>query len=184
MQQLIIKRQADLVTAAYRALTTQLREDEQFARRYPTLNLEPYRMEPTAVGLRVATRRTSSDTEDNWDNIRAILLLDQGVVPPGSSRRTLALWKAHEVLATELIPTLIPILPNITRGDLVKLLHDAWPASRGRHANPMFDARLVKAASQALAREHPSWGARAIYADLATCLNVSVRTIANLIRKK
>jgi len=142
-------------------------------------------MEPTAVGLRVATRRTSSKRKKyDWDNIRAILLLDQGVVPPGSSRRTLALWKAHEVLATELIPTLIPILPNITRGDLVKLLHDAWPASRGRHANPMFDARLVKAASRALEREHPSWGARAIYADLAACLNVSVRTIANLIRKK
>ena len=168
--------------AAHRALATQLREDKQFAKRYPTLALQSYRIEPTSIGLRVGTRRTSSTPEYNWENIRAVLHLDQGVVPRGSSRRTLAVWKAHDVLTSEFIPTLVSVLPNITRKDFVTLVHDAWPASRGRHANPMFDAELVKAASRALAREHPSWGARAIYAELAARLNVSARTIANLIR--
>jgi len=48
----------------------------------------------------------------------------------------------------------------------------------------MFDAHLVKKAHDALARENPHWGARAIRDELAKRLNVSARTIASLVRKK
>ncbi len=38
VRKIIIKRQLDLVIAAHRALATQLSEDKQFAKRYPTLD--------------------------------------------------------------------------------------------------------------------------------------------------
>ena len=182
MQEIVVNRQADLVMAAHRALATHLRKDKEFAKRYPTLDLQPYRI-GSDVGLRVGTRRRRSKVEYNWENIGAVLRLDQGVVPAGG-RLAAALWAAHEVLVTTLIPILLSHLPNVTRNDVLTLFRDAWPSTRGLRSNPMFNPRLVRAASMALAREHPDWGARAICAELAARLNVSVRTVASLIRKK
>jgi hypothetical protein len=183
VRKILIKRQADLVAAAHRALATHLRENKEFAKRYPTLDLQPYRLGDADVGLRVGTRRTGSTPEYNWENIRVVLQLDQGVVPAGG-RRVATLWAAHDVLTTTLIPKLLAIQPNVTREDVVTLLRDAWPSTRGIRSQPMFERQLVRAAAKALAREEPSWGARAIYAELAVRLNVSERTIANLIRNK
>jgi len=184
VRQIVIKRQADLVMAAHRALVTHLNRDTEFAKRYPTLDLQLYRI-GNQFGLRVGTRREAGQRKEyNWENIGAVLRLDQGVVPPGAPRRVVALWAAHDVLTTALLPRLLSVLPNVTRNDVVTLLRDAWPATRGLRSNPMFDPRLVKAASKALARENPHWGARAIRVELAARLNVSVRTVANLIRKK
>ncbi len=99
-------------------------------------------------------------------------------------RRAAALWDAHDVVTTVLIPKLLAVLPNVTREDVVRLIKDAWPSSRGIRSTPMFDPRLVKAAYAALARENPSWGARAIRESLAARLNVSTRTVGDLVRKK
>jgi transposase-like protein len=181
VREIVSKRQADVVMAAHRALTTHLRHDTEFAKRYPTLDLQPYRL-GNQVGLRVGTRREAVERH-NWQNIGVVLRLDQGVAPPGACRGA-ALWAAHDVLTAALIPRLLSVLPNVTRKDVVTLLRDAWPSTRGRRSTPMFDPQLVKAASKALARENPHWGARAIRKELAARLNVSVRTIANLIRKK
>jgi hypothetical protein len=137
------------------------------------------------LGLRVRTRREAGKRKEyDWGNIGAVLRLDQGVAPPGAGRRVVALWAAHDVLTTALIPSLLSVLPNVTRNDVVTLLRDAWPSTRGLRSRRMFDPRLVKAAANALAREHPHWGARAIRATLAARLNVSVRTVAHLIRNK
>ena len=161
---------------------THLRQDTEFAKRYPTLDIQWYRI-GNEVGLRVGTRRRRSNAEYNWENIGAVLRLDQGVAPPGG-RRAAALWAAHDVLTTALIPRLLSVLPNVTRQDVVTLLKDAWPSTRGLRSKPMFDPHLIKTAAKALARENPRWGARAIREDLAGRLNVSVRSVANLIRKK
>lgn len=186
MREIVIKRRADLVKAAHRALDIHLAQDKEFAKRYPTLALQPYRI-GRDMGLRAGTHQKRSTTEDdreyNWKNIGAILRLDQGVAPPGG-RRVAALWAVHDVLTSVLIPKLLAVLPNVTRNDVVTLLKDAWPSTRGLGSKPMVDHHLVKAAAKALAREHPHWGARAIRDDLAGRLNVSVRTVANLIRKK
>jgi hypothetical protein len=112
-----------------------------------------------------------------------VLQLDSGDAPAGC-RRARALYVAHDVVTTVLIPKLLSALPNVTREDMVTLVRDAWPASRGIRSTPMFDPRLVKAAYAALARENPTWGARALRDELAARLNVSVRTVVNLIRKK
>ncbi len=180
MREISAKRRADLVTAAHTALATHLRKDKKFAKRYPTFAIEPYRM-GHEVGLRVGTRRTGSTAEYDWKNIRVVLQLDQGVASP-ADRRAAALWETHDVVTAVLIPTLLAILPNVTREDVVTFIKDAWPSSRGIRSTPMFDPRLVHAAAQALARENPSWGARAIREELATRLNVSARTVANLTR--
>jgi hypothetical protein len=177
------KRQTNLVMAAHRALLTRLNQDPEFSKRYPTLDLQLYRI-GHQVGLRVGTRREAGQSKEyNWENIGVVLRLDQGVAPPGG-RRAAGLWAAHDVLTTALIPRVLSVLPNVTRNDVVTLLRDAWPSTRGRRSNPMFDPRLVKAAAKALARENPHWGARAIRTELAARLNVSGRTVANLIRKK
>jgi len=184
VREIVSKRQTDLVMAAHRALLTQLNQDPEFAKRYPTLDLQPYWMGPQ-LGLRVGTRREAGKRKKySWGNIGAALRLDQGVAPPGARRRVAALWAAHDVLITALIPRLLSVLPNVTRNDVVTLLNDAWPSTRGLRSSPMFDPRLVKAAAKALARENPHWGARAIRAEVAAHLNVSGRTVASLIRKK
>ena len=183
LREVSAKRQADLVMAAHWALVARLRKDKEFARRYPTLDLQPYRR-GKEVGLRVGTRRARSKPKNyDWTNIQAFLELDQGKAPAGC-RRALALYHAHDAITTVLIPKLLSALPNVTREDLVTLVRDAWPSSRGIRSTPMFDPRLIKAADAALARENPSWGARARRDVLAARLNVSVRTVANLIRKK
>lgn len=182
LQEISAKRQVDLVTAADTALATHLRQDKAFAKCYPTLTIELDRI-GNEVGLRVGTRRRGSKAEYDWNNIRGFLQLDQGVVPP-DGRRAAALWATHHVVTAMLIPKLLAIPPNITREDVVTLIKDAWPSSRGSGSTPMFDPRLVHAASAALARENPSWGARNIRKELATQLNVSARTVASLTRKK
>ena len=184
LRKIVSKRQTDLVTAAHQALLRQLNHDPEFAKRYPTLALQPY-WTGDQLGLRVGTRREAGKRKEyDWGNIGAVLRLDRGVAPPGARRRVAALWAAHDVLITALIPSLLSVLPNVTRHDVVTLLRDAWPSTRGLRSSRMFDPGLVKAAAKALAREHPHWGARAIRATLAARLNVSVRTVASLIRNK
>jgi hypothetical protein len=183
VREIVSKRQADLVMAAHRALVTHLNQDTEFSKRYPTLDLQLYRI-GNQVGLRVGTRRKAGQSKEyNWENIGAVLRLEQGVTPPGGGRAA-ALWAAHDVLTSALIPRLLSVLPNVTRHDVVTLLRDAWPSTRGLRSSRMFDPRLVKAAAKALAREHPHWGARGIRATLAARLNVSLRTVASLIRNK
>jgi hypothetical protein len=181
VREIVIKRQADLMMAAHRALATHLRQDG-VREALPDTGYSPG-SNWTRGRPRVGTRRRRSKAEYTWKNIGAVLRLDQGVAPPGG-RRAAALWAGHDVLTTALIPRLLSLLPNVTRKDAVTLLRDAWPSTRGLRSNPMFDPQLVKAASKTLARENPHWGARAIRAELAACLNVSVRTVASLIRKK
>ncbi len=182
LKEIIAKRRGDLVMAAHTALAINLRKDKKFAKRYPTLTLKPYRI-GNEVGLCVGTRRTGSKAAYDWRNIGVVLKLKQGVVPP-DIRRAAALWQTHDVVTKILIPTLLATLPNVTREDVVTLIKDTWPSSRGIRSTPMFDPRLVQAAAQALARENPSWGNRAIREELATRLNASARTVANLTRKK
>jgi len=183
LRELSAKRQADLVMTAHQALVARLRKDKEFAKRYPTLDLQPYRRE-NEVGLLVGTRRARSKRREyDWKNIAAVLQLDHGEAPAGC-RHALALYAAHDVITNALIPKLLSALPNVTREEAVRLLRDAWPSSRGIRSTPMFDPRLVTAAYAALARENPSWGARALRDELAARLNVSARTVANLIRKK
>ncbi len=176
------KRRVDLVTAAHRALATHLRKDKEFAKRYPTLTIQPYRA-GDEIGFRVGTRRTGAKGEYDWDVVRAVLQLDQGLVPP-NVRRAAALWNTHDIVTAVLIPTLVATLPNVTREDVVTFVKDAWPSSRGIRSTPLFDPRLVRAASEALKRENPGWGARAIREELGKRLNVSARTVASLTRKK
>jgi hypothetical protein len=182
LREISAKRRVDLVTAAHRALATHLRKAKEFAKRYPTLTIQPYRI-GNEVGLRIGTRRTGSKAEYNWENIRVVLQFDQGVFPP-DVRRAAALWETHDVVTAVLIPKLLATLPNVTRKDVVTLIKDAWASSRGIRSTPLFDPRLVQAASRALARENPHWGARAVREELAKRLNVSARTVANLTRKK
>jgi hypothetical protein len=179
---IVIKRQAELVKAAHEALVTRLRQDRDFATRYPTLTIRPYKI-GHEVGLRVGTRRTARDAEYDWNNAGVVLRLDQGVAPAGH-RSVAALWAAHDVLTNGLIPRLLFLLPNVTRQDVVRLLKDAWPSTRGLRAKPMFAPRLITAAAKALARENPHWGMRGVREELARRLNVSPRTIVNLMRKK
>ncbi len=182
LREISAQRRVDLVTAAHRALATHLRKDKEFAKRYPTLTIQPFRV-GNEVGLRVGTRRAGSKAKYDWENIRVVLQLDQGVVPP-DVRRAAALWDTHDLVTAVLIPKLLATLPNVTRKDVVTFIKDAWPSSRGIRSTSMFDPRLVHAASKALAREHPDWGDGNIREELAKHLNVSARTIASLIRKK
>src|SRR5215510_8171224 len=85
VQAILRKRQTDLVMAAHRALAKHLRRDKDFAKRYPTFKMQPYQTE-SDVGIRIGTRRPASRDEYDWENIGAVLRLDQGVVGPGEAR--------------------------------------------------------------------------------------------------
>jgi hypothetical protein len=180
--EIIAKRKADLLTASHVALATKLRGDKEFARRYPTIDIQPSRI-ANEVKLRFGTKKQSKGDRYDWSNIDAFLHLSRGESPT-ASRRALALYVTHNVITTILIPRLLPILPGVTRQDVVTLVRNTWPSSRGILSKPMFDRNLVKAGYQALERENPNWGVRSIREELARRLNVSPRTIANLTGKK